>query len=612
MPFPSSLSDIDDDASFDVIVVGGGGAGLSAAVLAAGTGARVAVVESTEHVGGTTAYSAATTWVPGTRLGRSVNPGDDIDAAARFLDRAVGDHADRRLRQALLDHGAAAIDAMEACSHVKYRAWPFHPDYLSELDDSTTCGRALEPLPFDGRLLGEHFGLVRPPIPEFTVLGGMMVDRTDIQHLLNYKRSLSSLIHVGRILMRHLADRSRHARGTRLVMGNALIARLLMTLKERGITLLMETRVLTLDAPALGQKSTIDGVTVRQGGLTRRLKARGGVILATGGFNRHPQLRAALIPGVSAAWCPGAPGHTGEALDLAREQGATLGNGGLNPCFWAPVSMRRRANGETAVFPHFAFDRGKPHMIAVDGRGERFVNESTSYHLFGLAMQRAGAVPAYLITDSQGMRRYGLGMVRPKGMGLKSALADGYVTRGDTLAELAVRLGLPAQTLSQTVERFNDHARHGSDPDFNRGATIYQRALGDATAGQLNPCLGAVDHAPFYAVKLFPGDIGAAAGLVTDGDARVLDTDGQPIAGLYAGGNDMETAMGGTYPGPGITIGPGLVFAYLAARDAVARARGEAPSTAMNRGADMPFPAPPSPADTSAQAAAESTAGAAR
>ena len=171
------------------------------------------------------------------------------------------------------------------------------------------------------------------------------------------------------------------------------------------------------------------------------------------------------------------------------------------------------------------------------------------------------------------MQRYGLGMVRPKGMGLATALADGYVVRAGTLAELAQKLGLPADTLQRTVQRFNAHAATGSDPDFGRGGTTYQRALGDAAHGP-NPSLGTLEQAPFYALKLYPGDIGAATGLVTDEAARVLDAQGRPIGGLYAVGNDMHSAMGGTYPGPGITIGPGLVFAHLAVQHAVARARG--------------------------------------
>lgn len=572
--FPARLDAIADGAEFDVVVLGAGGAGMSAAVYAAIAGARVLLVESTEYVGGTTAWSAATTWIPGTHLAPQVNPKDTLADALRFLDQAVGTRAPRTLRESLLAHGAEAVATIEKHSHLQYRVRPFHPDYLSELDGSTLCGRALEPLPFDGRSLGPALSLVRPPIPEFTVLGGMAVDRDDIQHLLAWNKSPRSFLYATRIMLRHAADRLLHGRGTRLLMGSALVGRLLLSLKERGVTLLMQTRATDLQPDASGQVRTL---TLAGGGQTRTVRVRGGVILATGGFNRDPKRRRDLLPGADLAWCPGAPGHTGTAHDLAERLGAHYGTGAMSNAFWAPVSLRRRADGSTAVFPHFVFDRAKPGMVTVDGTGRRFLNESTSYHLFGIGMQRANqdrpSVPAFLITDAQGMRKYGLGMVRPRGMGLRAALADGYVTTGRTLEELATRLGLPPQVLAETIGRFNTYWHTGQDPEFQRGTTAYQRANGDATWAGPNPSLGPVETAPFYAVKLYPGDIGAATGLATDGEARALDRDGRPIPGLYAVGNDQQSAMGGTYPAPGITIGPGLVFAYLAARDAVKRAQ---------------------------------------
>lgn len=575
MPYPTALSSLPDGAAFDVVVLGAGGAGMSAALFAAIAGAKVLLVESTSQVGGTTAYSAATTWVPGTHLAPQVNRDDTLDNAAHFLDQAVGSRSPRALRDALLAHGAEAVKTIEQHSHVKYRIRPFHPDYLSELEGSTLCGRALEPLPFDGRLLGEDFGLVRPPIPEFLVLKGMMVDRDDIPHLLGWHRSLASTLYVMKRVGRHLMDRLRYARGTRLLMGNALVGRLLLSLRERGVTLLTEAQAVELHRGPQG----VDGVTLVQRGQRKRVGVRGGVVLASGGFNRDPERRARLLPGTELDWCPGAPGHQAQAHTLAERVGAVYGRGAgeapLSHAFWAPVSLRQRDDGSTAAFPHFVFDRAKPGTVTVDGEGRRFLNESTSYHLFGLAMQAAHrhrpSIPAFLIADAQAMHRYGLGIVRPRGMGLASALADGYVTRADSIAELARKLGLPEQNLVQTIERFNAYWSSGTDPEFGRGTTAYQRANGDATWPGPNPSLGPVERAPFYAVRLYPGDIGASTGFDTDDHARVLDAQGAPIGGLYAVGNDMQSVMGGVYPAPGITLGPGLVFAHIAARDAVAR-----------------------------------------
>jgi phytoene dehydrogenase-like protein len=313
------------ERQFDLIVVGAGGAGLTAALCAAIDGARVLLIERTAQVGGTTALSGGTTWVPLTHHAATVNPGDSAAAVERYLDLAVGDRAPRALREAFIRHGAEAIAHIEAHSEVRWRACARHPDYLSELEGSTVCGRALEPLPFDGRRLGPLFALLRAPIPEFTVLGGMMVDRTDINHLLGMRRSLRSARHAAWLLGRHAIDRLRHPRGTRLVMGNALVGRLLLSLSQHdGAHLALDTALVALHR-ADGGCGAVEAVSVEQGGRRLRLGTRCGVILASGGFNRHPERRAALLPGIDAAWCPGAPGHTGRAQDAAEAVGAAPG-----------------------------------------------------------------------------------------------------------------------------------------------------------------------------------------------------------------------------------------------------------------------------------------------
>ena len=567
----NGLQGLQDGTEFDLVVIGAGGAGLSAALFAALAGAKVLVVERTEWVGGTTAWSAGTTWVPGTHHAAHVNPSDTLADVTTYLNHAVGTQAPAALRDAFLKNGPDAVAKMEAQSSVKFRPYPKHPDYISDLPGSTLNGRALEPVPFDGRLLGDLFPLLRPPIPEFTVLGGMMVDRTDINHLLAMTKSWVSLKHSVRIVLRHLGDRLRHARGTRLVMGNALVGRLLHSLSEHNkVTLALQTSVDSLERDVSGRV-----VAVRLSSATgnARVLAKKGVVLASGGFNRDPVLRADKLPGISAEWCPAAPGHTGEALALARGLGAVEGQGAQSPAFWAPVSLRKRSDGSTAVFPHFVMDRAKPGMITVNQAGERFVNESTSYHLFALGMQAAQqAVPAYLIADAKALRQYGMGMVRPGGKGLSPFLADGYLTEANSLQELADKLCISADGLAQSVANNNAFARVGVDTQFQRGVTAYQQNIGDAAAGGLNPNLGQISQGPYYAVKLYPGDIGAAQGLQTNEHAQVLNAQGQSIAGLYAVGNDMNSIMGGVYPAPGITIGPALVFASLAVKNALADA----------------------------------------
>lgn len=568
----TDLTQFENQDTVDLVVIGSGGAGFSAALNAAIDGARVVLVERTAHVGGTTALSAATTWVPGTRRGLEVNPDDTPERVATFLNLAVGNRSDARLRQSFIDHGPKAIEKLEAQSALQFQVRMLHPDYLSELEGSVLRGRAIEPQPFDGKLLGPNLPLVRPPIPEFTVLGGMMVDRDDIFHLLRLSETWKSFSYSVRIVLRHFFDKLLHPRSTRLVMGNAMIARMLYSYIQRQGSLLVNTEVTQL----LQDSQGVQGVVLQQNGVTRTLRCKGGVVIASGGFNRHPTRRAALLPGAKEPWCPAAPGHTGHAQDLALQAGGQLGSGGLSHAFWAPVSIRQRADGSTASFPHFVMDRGKPGMLTVDSQGQRYLNESTSYHLFGIAMQEHHAttpsVPSWLVCDAGALKRYGIGMIRPGGQGLDPYLADGYLKRGQTLADLAAQINVPAENLKATVARFNTFADEGVDHDFQRGTTDYQRANGDATWHGPNPCLGALRDGPFYAVALYPGDIGAATGLVTDENARVLDAFQQPIGGLYACGNDMHSIMGGVYPAPGITIGPAVTFGYLAAKHAVARA----------------------------------------
>jgi hypothetical protein len=566
----AGLRGLPELAAYDLVVVGAGGAGLATALFAVLEGARVLIVERTEFVGGTTAWSAGTSWIPGSHHSVKVNPQDTLADAERYLDNAVGERTSAAVRQAFLCAGRVTVEEVERRTELRYRPYPKHPDYISDLGGSTLNGRALEPVPFDGRLLGEAFALLRPPIPEFTVLGGMMVDRTDINHLLAMTRSWASLKHSVKIVWRHALDRLSYPRGTRLVMGNAHVARLLYSLMSHDkVTLALDTTVEHIVRGAHG----IDRVDIVSQGERRSVRVGKGLVLASGGFNRHPELRAQMLPGVPAEWSPAAPGHTGQVHGLAHHLGAVYGQGGLSNAFWAPVSMRRRADGSTAVFPHFVMDRAKPGMLTVNARGDRFVNESTSYHLFGLAMQAAHqhtpSIPAYLVCDARALRQYGLGMVRPGGARLGPFLADGYLTEGATLADLAGKLGMDAAVLKATVARFNQLSAAGQDSDFHRGETAYQQNLGDPAWPGANPNLGPLSQGPFYAVRLYPGDIGAATGFATDAHARVLDAQQQPLAGLYAVGNDMHSIMGGTYPAPGITIGPGLVFARIAARHAL-------------------------------------------
>jgi len=553
--------------SYDVAVLGAGAGGMAAAVFAALQGARVILIERTEYLGGTSALSAASAWIPNTRLADALGTGDSIEKAERYLDLAVGNRSAKALRRVFLEAGPKAVHTLLDKTDVQFQARAFHPDYLSEIDGSATAGRAIEPKPFDARILGNDINLIRPPIPEFTILGGLMVDRDDIAHLLTATKSLNSFIYASKLVGRFLYDKWIFGRARRLVMGNALIARLLLSLRKLGVEIRTRCQVTAITLHGTGAKLTLaDG---------EMLVIDKGVILATGGFGRHPDLRRELLPKPTPEHSPAAPGHTGELNDVIRKLGGHYGSTNERHVFMAPVSKQQRADGSWAIFPHFVFDRSKPRVIAVDGAGKRFVNEARSYHEFAEAQFAQNAIPAHLITDSAGIKKYGLGMVRPGGGGMARLVRNGYLITAPTIADLAKKLGVDAGALTTTIESFNEDVKSGKDKFFHRGETIYERANGDP-ATTPNPTLGPLDTPPFYSVKLYPTDIGACTGFVTNEAAQLINQSGEPIGPFYACGNDMQSIMGDVYPGPGITIGPAITFAYVAVAHMLADQASEA------------------------------------
>lgn len=566
---PLKLQDIPDLAEYDVVVAGAGAAGMAAAVFAAIEGSKVLLIESTQYVGGTSALSGGTTWVPLTRLGKQLNPTDTYDKVLTFLDAAIGNHASKAQREAFLKAGPEAIHTLLDKTDVDFRPCAYHPDYMADLPEATVNGRALEPLPYNTRHLGEALKLIRPTIPEFTVLGGMMINREDINNLLARFKSIKSFAYTVRLFLNFQWDKMRYGQTARSVMGHALIARLLSSAIKSGVDIVTNTNIEEL----ITTSGTVTGVRLRQDEVTRTVNFGGGLVLAGGGFGRGQKKRDAFLPEGTSSFSPSAPGHTGALHDLALSVGAVYGKGEDQSAFWAPVSVRERKDGSTAVYPHFVFDRSKPGTLCVGMDGKRFVNESTSYHEFGKAMLAGGKSTntAFIVCDAKAIAKYGLGIVRLGGDKLGPYLKDGYLIEGKSLDDLAQKMGVSSGALKSSVEHINNAADTGEDTQFNRGSTVYQKANGDAAHGP-NPTLGRLDTAPFFAVKLYPGDIGSAKGLVGDVHARLLREDGSVVDGLYACGNDLHSIMGGKYPGPGITIGPGMVFGYLAAQHAAKRA----------------------------------------
>jgi succinate dehydrogenase/fumarate reductase flavoprotein subunit len=314
----------------------------------------------------------------------------------------------------------------------------------------------------------------------------------------------------------------------------------------------------------------ICGVEVSTQGVTKLIRARQGVILSTGGLSHGGDLRARFVPTAAGTLSASVkPGTSARGAQLALDAGGRLSELTEEGAFWVPASTFTRRDGSQGVFPHTVTDRSKPGLIAVGSNGKRFVNEAVSYHEFVRAQlaNAETAVPTFLLCDSRFLWKYGLGRIKPFtfSWSVSAALKDGYLNRATNFNDLAAQLGIPPDALRLTVEHYNTHASQGNDPEFGRGSNAYQRHLGDADQTP-NPCVAPIQTGPFYAVKVWPADLGMSAGIVTDDHARVLGPDDAPIPGLYACGNDMASVMEGSYPGPGITLGPALTFAYLAAR----------------------------------------------
>ncbi len=553
--------------AYDAIVLGSGAAGMTAALVAALGGLSVCLLEREALLGGTTAWSGGMVWAPGSALAEAAGFREDPAALRVYLEALVpGSGSDPRMA-AFLAAAPEAVDFLAARSDVVLQPVPLYPDYHPDLPGARSAGRVLEPRPFDAARLGTDLRLLRRPLPEFTLFGGMMVARPDIPHFRRAFRSSRSAAVVASYLLRHGYQRLRHGRGTRLVLGNALAARLLFSLRRAGVEIRSEVRVLALTRNAEGR---VSGVELEEG---TALAARRGVVLATGGFGHAAGRRATALPAALADNSATAPGALGDGIALAEALGAAFRSAAEGNAFLAPVSRFRRGDGSQAVFPHTVTDRAKPGLIAVDDEGRRFANEALSYHRFALALlaqrnRSRGDGGAWLLCDAAFLGRYGLGAVKPASRQVARFLAQGYLHRAETLEELGDALGLPAGRLAATVAAYNEAARRGEDPAFGRGGDAYQRFLGDASVAP-NPCVAPILRPPFYALRVVPGDLGTAAGLASDAVGRVLDRQGKAIAGLYCCGSDMLSVMQGAYPGPGITLGPALAFGYLVGRDLV-------------------------------------------
>jgi succinate dehydrogenase/fumarate reductase flavoprotein subunit len=553
------------DREVDVLVFGAGMAGMASALVAKCEGLDVLVCEKSHLVGGTTATSGGATWVPGNSLSHQTSNPDSVESGRTYLDAEMG--PDRSgLREAFLTTGAEAIDYFERNTDVKFKASDPYPDYHAEQPGGAAGGRALSPIPFDGRLLGLDFEKLRPPIPEFMVLGGMMVARNEIGYLIRPWRSFTAFKITVKRVLRYAIDRLKFQRGTHLVLGNALAGRLFYSCLRKDVEIALNTQLVEL----VTEGERVVGALVDNGGQSRAIRARRGVVLATGGCGANRKWRDELA-GQPVPHTQVLDEATGDGLDAGISAGGVVEKAGIGSFWWFPSSRIEYPNGQTAMFPHLR-DRPKPGLIAVNALGRRFVNEADSYHDFANAMfrsnEQAPSIPAWLVCDRAFLRNYGLGVIHPVWQRISYFEKIGYVTSAATLSALAQKICVDEKALVEEVHRHNQDAIAGIDTAFGKGSKAFNRHNGDKAHGGSNPCLKPIEHGPFFALRVYPAPLGVSAGLTTNDDCQVLNASGDPIEGLYACGNDMRSVLRGHYPGPGSTLGPAIVFAYRAAMHA--------------------------------------------
>ena len=555
-----------EDIQCDLLVAGSGAAGLAAAVTAAHAGLRVVVAEKADVIGGTTAWSGGWIWAPGNPVCAAGGIEEEPGAARTYLEAVQGNTFNAELVEAFLEAAPEMVDFFERETALQFEPGLKIPDTYSHLPGAGMGGRSVIARPYEAKGLGAAVGLLRRPMRETSFLGMTIQAGPDLRSFMTVLRSPKSALHVARRMARHLWDLARYGRGMQLRNGNALVARLMRSALDRGV----EMRVGHGLAALIREEGAVVGAQLAGPEGEVVVRARRGVVLACGGYPHDAERRDATFERPDTHAPLAVPEATGDGLRAGEAVGGRQTTALAGAAALCPVSEVRWTDGSRGTFPHI-IDRGKPGVIGVLASGRRFCNEGLGYHDYVRALLGAtpeGAVPeSWLVCDHRFIRRYGLGIVRPAPLPLGPWLRTGYLTRGDTPEALAQACGIDPEGLAETIARFNEAAARGEDPAFHRGTTAYMRLQGDPDQAP-NPCVAPLARPPFYAVRVIPGSFGTFAGLVTDGQARVLGEDGRPVPGLYAAGTDMASVMGGHYPAGGINLGPALTFGFIAGRHA--------------------------------------------
>ncbi|MBU6392990.1 MAG: FAD-binding protein [Sphingomonadales bacterium] len=553
------------DKTVDVVVVGSGAGGMLAGLVAAKNRADVLIVEKDKLWGGTSATSGGGIWIPGSDQAKAAGFEDNLDDAFHYVRGLSADNVPDANIRAYVDNAAPMLRWVTANTQIVYTSQPY-PDYHAENPGGSATGyRTHLPELFDGTLLGDDLKTQRMPSPAASLFGYLQWTFAETYELLY--RTKGWFRHLVINLAKYWFDwplRFVSRKDRRLTLGNALTGGLRVALNEAGVPVWLSTPMQELVRDETGR---VTGIVVTREGRPYRIAARKGVVLAAGGFDKNKDMRAAnapLYPNTHLSG--GVSSNTGDSIRAGKAVGAetmNLQSAWAAPVFYVPGEDRGRL---------VTIERALPGCIMVNQKGERYLNEAASYHIVGQQMARRAlehgdASPSWMVFDARYRHQFPMGPLLPLLPDwLQAGAVKGIMKKGRTIEELAAAIGADPARLAATIARFNAGAAVGEDPDFHRGEAAYDKMYGDYRH-QPNPCLRPLTEAPFYAMPIYPGDIGTNGGLLTNAKAQVVDAGGEAIPGLYAVGNNAASSMGESYPGAGVTIGPAMTFGYIAARD---------------------------------------------
>ena len=543
------------DYTKDIVVIGSGAGGMTAALVACDRQNDVILLEKSSVYGGSTALSGGGIWIPCNHLMVQAGISDSREEALIYLKTVTRYQVAENLLQAYVDNAAAMVKYLEENSHVHFEILPGLSDYYPKHNGcKSQGGRTLIAIPFNKRKLGKIAQNLRLPHPQTLVLGRITVTPSEARKMVD--SSLRGRLNAAYIIGQYIFNPSRFfARyDTRLTMGNALIGRLRLSLLNRNIPVWLNTPVKHL----IIENNAVVGVEVEQNGKKINIRANKGVILGAGGFSRNQTMRLQYQRHpISDQWTAANPDDLGDGIRMGISIGAQCEL--MQEAWWTPTTV---VPGKGYAYV-LIIEKGLPGCMIVNTQGQRFTNEAAPYIDVVNDMYKYDSIPAFLIFDSRFRNKYPTGPLMP-GFTPKKYVKNGYIKVADTLEGLAAQCGIEPHRLVETTEKMNQYAVMGKDFDFQRGDSSYDRYYGDANV-KPNPCLGKIVRPPFYAVEVFPGDLGTKGGLKIDNYARVLRKDGTVIEKLYAIGNVSASVMGNTYPGGGATIGPSMTFGYIAA-----------------------------------------------